>query len=124
MGAFGDFNSQRPYRVWPGIVARAVHGERITMALVDLEPNRPVPEHRHENEQVGFVVRGEMEMKVGEEIRRLRVGETYSIPSNTPHAVITTGPQGCVVMDIFAPVRADWERLDRDDPSPGSWPPG
>ena len=63
-------------------------------------------------------------MKIGDQRRRLTPGETYSIPSNTPHEVISTGPQGCVVMDIFAPVRADWESAERDDPSPGSWPPG
>jgi quercetin dioxygenase-like cupin family protein len=121
---FADFNSQRPYRVWPGIVARALHGERITMALVDLEPNHPVPEHQHENEQMGFVVRGAMQMKIGDESRWLTAGQTYSIPSTMPHSVITTGPEGCVVMDVFAPVRADWERLEREEPSPGSWPPG
>ena len=123
MGAFSDFNSQRPYKIWPGIAARALHGERITMALVDLEPNHPVPEHRHENEQMGFVIRGDMEMKIGDDSRRLTAGQAYSIPSNVPHSVIT-GPEGCVVMDIFAPVRADWETLERDDPSPGSWPTG
>jgi quercetin dioxygenase-like cupin family protein len=124
MGAFSDFNSQRPYKIWPGIAARAFHGERITMALVDLEPNHPVPEHHHENEQMGFVVRGEMEMKIGEESRRLAAGQAYTIPSNTPHSVITTGPEGCVVMDIFAPVRSDWESVERAEPSPGGWPPG
>jgi quercetin dioxygenase-like cupin family protein len=123
MTAFGDFNSQRPYKVWPGVDARAFHGERITMALVDLEPNHPVPEHQHENEQMGFVLRGEMQMTIGDESRRLTTGQAYSIPSNTPHSVMT-GPEGCVVMDIFAPVRADWERLERIEASPGSWPPG
>ena len=62
------------------------------------------------------------EMRVGDETRLLTPGETYSIPSNTPHAVVKTGPAGCVVMDIFAPVRADWEKLERAQPSPGSWP--
>lgn len=124
MTRFADFNSQRPYRIWPGIVARALHGERITMALVDLEPNHPVAEHQHENEQMGFVVRGAMQMKIGDESRWLTAGQAYSIPSTMPHSVITTGPEGCVVMDVFAPVRADWERVEREEPSPGSWPAG
>jgi quercetin dioxygenase-like cupin family protein len=122
MGAFSEFNGQTPIKVWPGINARAINGERLTMALVELDPNQPVPEHRHENEQMGFVVRGQMEMRVGDETRLLTPGETYSIPSNTPHAVVKTGPEGCVVMDIFAPVRDDWQQLERGEPSPGSWP--
>jgi quercetin dioxygenase-like cupin family protein len=122
MGAFSEFNAEELIKVWPGINARALNGERITMALVELDPNQPVPEHQHENEQMGFVVRGQMEMRVGDETRALNPGETYTIPSNTPHAVVTTGPEGCVVMDIFAPVRADWQKLERSEPSPGSWP--
>jgi quercetin dioxygenase-like cupin family protein len=122
MTAFSEFNAQTPIKVWPGINARAVNGERITMALVELDPNQPVPEHRHENEQMGFVVRGQMEMRIGDETRLLTPGETYSIPGNTLHAVVLTGPEGCVVMDIFAPVRDDWQTLERGEPSPGSWP--
>ena len=122
MGAFSEFNAEELIKVWPGINARALNGERITMALVELDPNQPVPEHQHENEQMGFVVRGQMEMRVGDETRALNPGDTYTIPSNTPHAVVVTGPEGCVVVDIFAPVRADWEKLERSEPSPGSWP--
>jgi quercetin dioxygenase-like cupin family protein len=122
MGAFSDFNSQRPYQVWPGVAARALHGERLTMALVELEPGKPVAEHHHDNEQLGFVIRGEMEMKIGGETRLLRPGDTYVIPSEVLHSVVLTGPQGCVVADIFAPVRADWEAVERADASPGSWP--
>lgn len=124
MGAFSDFNSQRPYKVWPGVVARAFHGQRLTMALVELEPGKPVAEHHHDNEQLGFVLRGDMEMKIGDETRHLHPGDAYVIPSEVPHSVVRTGPQGCVVADIFAPVRADWEAAERADPSPGSWPSG
>lgn len=123
MGAFSDFNSQRRLEVWPGVVARPIVGERITMALVDLEPDRPVAEHHHENEQLGFVVKGGMRMKIGDETRDLVAGDTYTIPSDVPHSVVRTGPQGCVVIDVFAPVRADWDAIERSDPSPGSWPP-
>jgi quercetin dioxygenase-like cupin family protein len=68
------------------------------------------------------VVRGQMEMRVGDETRVLTPGQTYTIPSNTLHAVVMTGSEGCVVMDIFAPVRDDWQTLERGEPGPGSWP--
>jgi quercetin dioxygenase-like cupin family protein len=122
MGAFSDFKSQRPYQVWPGVVARAINGERVTVALVDLDPGMPVAEHHHENEQLGFIIKGEMEMKIGDETRLLRAGDNYVIPSNLPHSVVKTGPEGAVVVDIFAPVRADWANLEQGEPSPGSWP--
>jgi quercetin dioxygenase-like cupin family protein len=91
------------------------------MAVIDLEPNLQVPEHRHENEQLGFVLRGKITMTVGGESRTLEVGETYSIPGNTPHAA-ATGSEGATVVDVFSPVRSDWERVERLDPGPGLWP--
>jgi quercetin dioxygenase-like cupin family protein len=112
----------RPYAVWKGVTARVVNGERITFAVVDLEPNAAVSQHRHENEQIGLVLQGSMTFTIGGEKRQIGPGDTYEIPSNTPHDAVA-GPEGCTVVDVFAPVRADWERLDRPEPFPPQWPP-
>ena len=122
MPIFSEFNAQQPYAVWEGINARAIVGERMTMALVDLDPDMEVPEHHHPNEQLGFVMQGELTFTIGGETRTLHPGETYSIPPDVPHSAVT-GAQGCVVIDVFAPVRADWEELERGDPSPSAWRP-
>jgi quercetin dioxygenase-like cupin family protein len=111
----------RPYKIWGSAVARAVNGERLTMALIDLDPSTLVPEHHHDNEQLGFVVQGSVTMVIDGDERELGVGETYSIRSNVPHSA-RTGPEGATVVDIFAPVRADWEKVQRLNPSPGRWP--
>lgn len=111
----------RPYAVWEGVTARAVNGERMTLAAVDLEPGAVVAEHHHENEQLGFVISGSMTFTIGGEKRELRPGDTYRIPSHVPHDA-AAGPDGCTVVDVFAPVRADWERLQRPDPFPPDWP--
>jgi quercetin dioxygenase-like cupin family protein len=119
--AFDAVANVRPYKIWEGAIARAVHGERLTMAFVDLEPNLRVPEHQHDNEQLGFVLRGRVTMTVGGVSRDLGVGETYSIPSNVRHAA-STGAEGATVVDVFAPIRADWEKLERLEPEAGRWP--
>lgn len=121
MGTFTSFASERPYKIWTGAVARAVHGDRITMAAVDLDPNLHVPEHHHENEQLGFVLKGSVTMTIGGEARELRAGEAYTIRSNVPHSA-QTGPEGATVVDVFAPIRADWEKAERLEPSRGGWP--
>ncbi|HKW69573.1 MAG TPA: cupin domain-containing protein [Candidatus Dormibacteraeota bacterium] len=105
----------------PGVFARVVNGERMTLAVVDLEPNSTVPEHRHENEQLGFILQGSMVFTIGGEKRELHAGDTYEIPSNTPHDAVA-GPSGCTAVDVFAPVRADWEKLERPDPFAPEWP--
>ena len=121
MPTFESFSTVRPYQIWGGAVARAVAGEKIQVALIDIEPDRLVQEHRHANEQVGFVISGSITMSVAGEARELRAGETYVIPGDVPHSA-RTGPEGCVVIDTFSPPRADWEALERAEPGPGRWP--
>jgi quercetin dioxygenase-like cupin family protein len=91
------------------------------MALIDLDPNLHIPEHHHVNEQLGFVVLGKVTMVIGGEEKELSAGEAYSIKSDVPHSA-RTGPEGATVIDVFAPVRSDWEKAERLEPSTGRWP--
>lgn len=118
---FDSLADLRPYAIWDGVVARVVNGERMTLASVDLEPNVKVPEHHHENEQMGIVLRGTMVFNIDGESRELGPGDTYVIPSHVQHDVVA-GPEGATVMDVFAPIRADWEKLPRRDAFPPDWP--
>jgi quercetin dioxygenase-like cupin family protein len=118
---YSAVDRQRPYRIFDGAVARAVHGERMTMAIVDLDPGVDVPVHQHENEQLGFVLEGSIVMTVAGEERELGKGETYRIASNVPHKAVG-GAGGATVVDVFSPIRADWEKLERLEPSAGRWP--
>ena len=111
----------RPYAIWDGVTARVVNGERMTLASVDLGPGVKVPEHHHENEQLGFVIRGTLVFTIDGESRDLGPGDTYAIPSHVPHDVVA-GPEGCTVVDVFAPIRGDWEKLPREDAFPPDWP--
>jgi quercetin dioxygenase-like cupin family protein len=121
VSTFTSFGAERPYQIWGGAVARAVHGERLTMAVIDLDPNLQIPEHHHENEQLGFVIQGKVTMVIAGDEQELSAGGTYSIRSNVPHSA-RTGPEGATVVDVFAPIRADWEKAERLNPSPGRWP--
>ncbi|HZV49271.1 MAG TPA: cupin domain-containing protein [Candidatus Dormibacteraeota bacterium] len=92
------------------------------MALVELAAGVTVPEHRHEHEQVGFVVQGSLTFTVGGETARLGPGDTYRIPSQVPHQAVA-GEEGAVVADVFAPVREDWRSLETVPAAPPRWPP-
>jgi quercetin dioxygenase-like cupin family protein len=108
--------------VWGEAVrARKIEGERITLAIVELAPDSIVPGHHHENEQLGVVVTGSLRFTVGDETRELGPGGTWRISSHTPHQV-STGPDGAVVIDIFAPARTDWDELPSQAPMAPIWP--
>ena len=121
MSTFQPLSKIRPHLLREGVFARAVIGERMTLAVVDLEPNSTVPEHKHENEQLGFVLSGSVIMQIGKDRKELHAGDTYAIPSGVEHEA-TAGPDGATVVDVFAPLRADWAALRRLDATPPNWP--
>jgi len=110
VSAFEELAGMRPQQIWDGVVVRSVHGERTSFGVVELDPGSHVPEHAHENEQLGMVLRGDVEFRVAEERMKLGPGGTWSIPANVPHEV-WAGPDGAVVIDVFAPRRDDWQTL-------------
>ena len=121
MSGFDDVRTIVPRQVWDGITARAVHGERLTLAVVELEPGAIAEEHSHEHEQLGLVLRGSLRFRIGAEERELGPGETWEIPSNAPHRA-EAGPDGATVLDVFAPPRSEWAAAEAGEPGPGRWP--
>jgi quercetin dioxygenase-like cupin family protein len=102
--------------------ARRVQGERITLAIVELAPNAVVPEHRHAAEQLGMVITGQMHFTVDGETRDLGPGGTWRILGDRAHDVVA-GPDGAVVIDVFTPIRSDWDDRSVVDGSPAPrWP--
>ena len=121
MSAFEELGEIGPQNIWEGINVRAINGDRITLGVVELEANSVVPEHRHENEQLGMVLSGSLTFRIGEESRELGPGGTWCIPANTPHEVVA-GPEGAVVIDVFAPTRDDWSAFAPQAPRDPRWP--
>lgn len=123
MSAFGDLADMAPQQIWDRIAARSVHGERITMSIVELDPGAVVADHHHENEQLGIVLRGSMSFRVGDEREELGPGGTWRIPANTPHEAVA-GADGAVVIDVFAPTRDDWKEIEPLERRSLRWPDG
>ena len=118
---YAKLSDLNPLAIWPGVVARAVNGGRLTLAVVDLEPNADVAEHHHDNEQLGVVLKGEITFTIDGAVRTLHAGDAYVIPSHVPHSA-RAGDDGATVVDVFAPVRADWESKERLPAAAGNWP--
>jgi unsaturated pyranuronate lyase len=121
MSAFGSVSSLDLQRIWDGVHGRVVHGDGLTLGVLELDANSVVPEHRHDHEQLGMCLSGSLHFRVGDEAKELRAGETWSIPSNVPHEV-SVGPDGAVVIDVFAPTRDDWRDAERVGERAPRWP--
>jgi quercetin dioxygenase-like cupin family protein len=79
------------------------------LTQIFLDQGFTVPWHSHENEQISYVVAGELRFWLGQESSEpliVKSGEVILIPSGVPHkveAVKTTFD-----LDIFSPPREDW----------------
>ena len=121
MSAFDHLREIAPHQLFPGFLARTIHGEELTLAVVEIDPDSALPEHHHANEQLGLVISGSIVFKVGDEERELEPGSTWQIPADTPHSA-RAGAAGAVVLDVFAPPREDWRAMEPGEPSPPRWP--
>jgi quercetin dioxygenase-like cupin family protein len=121
MSAFRDLAAIPPQGLSPGYLARAVHGARITLAIVEIDPHAELPEHSHENEQLGIVLQGSVTFRVGAQEKTVQPGGIWIIPPNTQHFV-KAGEEGAVVLDVFTPAREEWKDLDAQEHASPRWP--
>jgi len=121
VGAFDELASIPAQQLFAGYRARAIHGEELSLAVVEIDPGAELPEHQHANEQLGMVIRGSLHFRIGEEERDVGPGGTWQIPSDTPHSA-RGGPEGAVVIDVFAPPRGDWNAIPAQETIEPRWP--
>jgi len=110
MSAFDDVNSLPRQQIWESVLSRAVQGENATLAYLELDADSDVPEHSHANEQIGMLLHGSVTFTIGEESQAVEPGGTWCIPPDVPHSVLV-GPDGAVIVEVFAPARADWAAI-------------
>ena len=91
-----------------GIHARTFWGEKLMLAVVELDAGAILPTHNHPHEQGGIVLEGTLEFTTEGETRRLVPGDLYIIPSGADHTV-TVPDKPAKVLDIFSPVREEYK---------------
>ena len=90
----------------PLLQRQFVVGQEIMAARVLLKKGCIVPEHRHHNEQLTYILDGALKFWIdGKEIV-VHTGEVLCIPSNMVHKAEAL--EDTVDLDIFNPPRADW----------------
>lgn len=93
-----------------------VSGEQGTFSRIHLKKGALVPTHAHPNEQFASVLSGSLRFTLDPEGRAEQVtlgpGDLLIIPGNLPHSAEAL--EDTLNLDVFAPVRADWESGNDD----------
>jgi quercetin dioxygenase-like cupin family protein len=104
---FFNLSDLNPKNLADGVTIKAVSGEKMTMTVFYLTEGSSVPEHSHPHEQIGTVLKGTLELIIGDEKRVVTEGDGWVIPSDVVHkGHCVEGP--AEVMEFFAPVREDY----------------
>ena len=88
------------------ISRKIVTGEREMLSQIYLKRGALVPMHKHESEQLTYVMQGALRFFVGGEEAIVREGEVLVIPSWIEHQVEAL--DDTLTLDIFSPIRQDW----------------
>ncbi|MCB0129987.1 MAG: cupin domain-containing protein [Caldilineaceae bacterium] len=105
---FFDLEAREGKELLPGITLRTFWGDQMLLSHVTLAPGAVVPQHSHPHEQGGVVLEGSMTLTIAGDERTVGPGEMYIAPGNVEHSVVA-GPDGCIALDIFSPVREEYQ---------------
>jgi transcriptional regulator with XRE-family HTH domain len=114
----GDFNQRAPVFFGPDelveignadvslkLVAAQRSGRQMTLLHERYAPGAATGEEmlEHRGEEGGVVVRGRIEVTVGNDVRVLGPGEAYYFPSNLPHRFRNPGREMCEIVSCCTP---------------------
>ena len=90
-----------------GMTTTIFPGEQAMLSVVRIDPHATGQMHKHPEEQWGVMLEGSATRYQDDEEFLIRKGDIWRTPPNAMHTM-KAGPEGAVVLDIFAPVRKEY----------------
>jgi len=91
--------------VKPGAKGRNIDGEKASISLFEMAPGAEGDMHAHDNEQINYVLEGELEYSTGEETVVLKAGQVVVFPPQTPHQVRNISAVPAKHIGVLSPPR-------------------
>jgi quercetin dioxygenase-like cupin family protein len=67
----------------------SIEGKNVQFTWFDVPANTNFPNHKHDSEQITYVIEGELFFKSGDTVYRLAKGDSILVPGNIYHEVWT-----------------------------------
>ncbi len=88
------------------VFIKSITGEKLQLSFIRLEPGE-YTNHRHSQEQMGYILSGNVEVTINEQAQVLGPGAAYYIPNNVQHGFRVTQTEGVEYLEIFSPPKAE-----------------
>ena len=105
--------------VGPGLKRQIMgYDDKLMLVKVDFGEGAVGMMHKHYHSQVTYVVSGEFEMTIGDEVKTLKGGDSFYILPHVMHGCVCTKPG--MLIDVFSPAREDF--LGHEQLKLETWP--
>lgn len=103
-----NWNEKEWKLVRKGIERKTFGSDSVTMALHRLQPGHELLPHAHSNEQIVYILEGNVKFHIDKAVLELGPGGLAVIPPNVVHFVEVTGDKPAINLDIFTPARPEY----------------
>jgi len=93
--------------VLPGIKLKTlVYGEKTLFTEFRMDAGSVLPRHAHIHEQTGYLIEGNIRLRIDEQVFEVEKGDCWSIPGNMEHSAEIL--KDSVAIEVFSPVRDEY----------------
>ncbi len=103
-----DWSKMEWKKIRDGVYQKAFTGNGATIAMHKLEPQHEPRPHKHVYEQIVYIMSGEVDFHVGDDVHRLGPGGLLVVPPNVMHHAVVVGDEDVMNLDVFTPAREDF----------------
>lgn len=100
----------RPLEDCAGVRHWGVSLDRTMLTYFELDPNVRFELHRHDSEQITFVLEGTLFFEIDGRTSAVESGEVVAIPSRVPH-VVFTGDAMVKAIDAWSPIVEEYVKI-------------
>lgn len=91
-----------------GIVRKVlVYSDDMMLVYYEGSPGASLS-HSHPHEQMGYIIKGSVELTAGGKTVVLKAGSSYAFKPNEYHEFTVIGDEPFIILDIFHPPREDY----------------
>jgi len=83
-----------------------IWGTKSSLSMFELDRGAAIPNHRHPNEQSGYLISGKIVFIIEGERFEAKPGNGWNLESNVEHGAEIL--EDSVIIEVFSPVREDY----------------
>jgi quercetin dioxygenase-like cupin family protein len=99
-------------QIMPLLSRKVIWGKNQNIALIHLKKGCHVATHHHLSEQITYVLKGALKIRLDGQDVTLAEGDVLHIPSDVAHEAFAL--EDTLDLDVFSPIRDDWLRGEID----------